>query len=33
VGFLGDVLIQDLVKADPPKALRLLGELEAVEQR
>ncbi len=29
--FLGDVLIHDLIKEDPPKALRLLGLTEAAE--
>ena len=31
--FLGDVLFHDFVKEDRPKALRLLGEIEAAEQR
>ena len=33
MGFLGDVLIPDVVKEDRPKTLRLLGEIEAAEQR
>jgi hypothetical protein len=33
VRFLGDVLIHDLIKEDRPKALRLLGDLEAGERR
>jgi hypothetical protein len=31
--FLGDVLIDDLIKDDWPKALRRLRPLEADEQR
>jgi hypothetical protein len=33
MGFLGDVLIRDLIKEDRPKTLRLLGEIEPAEQR
>jgi hypothetical protein len=31
--LIRDVLIHDLMKQDRPKALQLLGEIEAVDQR
>jgi hypothetical protein len=33
MGFLGDVLIHDLIKEDRRKALRPLGEIGAANQR